>query len=251
MPSSVSQRLSQMEWTSPTSFTLAGLSFALEDLGLNYEGGDAFTVMKPAHYFDAYGQVLGEFAPANVMELGIRTGGSTVFFTALLQPEKMVSIDICKTAAALERFRAEHPDGRRVSTHYRTSQDDERKLADILAREMDGPLDLVIDDASHDYDLSRSSFEILFPRLRPGGCYVIEDWQWAHQPGVNIWKDKPALSNLVFQLMMVCAGRPDLVAKIQVFPGIAFVMKGPSAASEDRLDVDSLCWMQGRSFSLL
>ena len=42
---------------------------------------------------------------------------------------------------------------------------------------MDGePLDLVIDDASHLYGPTMASFEVLFPRLRPGGLYVIEDW---------------------------------------------------------------------------
>jgi hypothetical protein len=42
------------------------------------------------------------------------------------------------------------------------------------------PLDLVTDDASHLLDLTRASFEMLFPRLRPGGTYIIEDWNWEH-----------------------------------------------------------------------
>jgi hypothetical protein len=37
-------------------------------------------------------------------------------------------------------------------------------------------LDLVIDDASHLLGPTRVSFEVLFPRLRPGGLYVLEDW---------------------------------------------------------------------------
>ena len=42
------------------------------------------------------------------------------------------------------------------------------------------PLDLVIDDASHVLGPTRSSFESLFPHLRPGGTYLIEDWNSAH-----------------------------------------------------------------------
>jgi predicted methyltransferase len=35
-------------------------------------------------------------------------------------------------------------------------------------------LDLVVDDTSH-LGPTRASFNTLFPRLRPGGVYVIED----------------------------------------------------------------------------
>ena len=39
----------------------------------------------------------------------------------------------------------------------------------------------MIDDASHLLAESRSSFESLFPRLRPGGLYIIEDWNAGHR----------------------------------------------------------------------
>ncbi len=41
-------------------------------------------------------------------------------------------------------------------------------------------MDLVFDDASHLYEETRSSFESLFPHVRPGGVFVIEDWRWEH-----------------------------------------------------------------------
>jgi SAM-dependent methyltransferase len=47
-----------------------------------------------------------------------------------------------------------------------------------VATDFNGPLDLVFDDASHFYRFSKVSFETLFPLLRPGGLYVIEDWSW-------------------------------------------------------------------------
>ena len=54
-------------------------------------------------------------------------------------------------------------------------------LASIVAKEFEGePIDLVIDDASHLLEPTRASFEVLFPRLRTDGLFVIEDWAWEH-----------------------------------------------------------------------
>ena len=81
------------------------------------------------------------------------------------------------TSASTSR-RAASPIGSR--THWRTDQRDRDKLEAIVAAEFDGPLDLVLDDASHLFVPTRTSFELLFPRLAPGGLYVIEDWAWEH-----------------------------------------------------------------------
>ena len=67
---------------------------------------------------------------------------------------------------------------RRHGAHvYGVDQADAPALRRIVADEFAGePLDLVIDDASHVLDPTRASFNVLFPLLRPGGVYVIEDW---------------------------------------------------------------------------
>ena len=58
------------------------------------------------------------------------------------------------------------------------------RLAEIVDEAFgDEPLDLVVDDCSHRYKPSRASFNELFPRLRPGGVYVIEDWPSRARPG--------------------------------------------------------------------
>jgi hypothetical protein len=44
----------------------------------------------------------------------------------------------------------------------------------------DSALDLVVDDASHLLAPSTATFEMLFPRLRPGGLFLLEDWSEAH-----------------------------------------------------------------------
>jgi hypothetical protein len=39
-----------------------------------------------------------------------------------------------------------------------------------------GPFGLIVDDASHDGNLTVRSFGLLWPLVQPGGYYVIEDW---------------------------------------------------------------------------
>lgn len=46
--------------------------------------------------------------------------------------------------------------------------------------ELLGPLDIIIDDASHSADPTIKAFHNLFPLLRPGGTYVIEDLQTSY-----------------------------------------------------------------------
>lgn len=68
----------------------------------------------------------------------------------------------------------------RLRTH-RGDQGDPRHV-DKLATEI-GPLDIVIDDGSHLNQHVVTSFNALFPHVRPGGLYVIEDVQTAYWPG--------------------------------------------------------------------
>jgi hypothetical protein len=56
------------------------------------------------------------------------------------------------------------------------------EFLDELGRQL-GPFDIVIDDGSHLNDHVKTSFGSLFPHVRPGGLYVIEDLQTAYWPG--------------------------------------------------------------------
>ncbi len=56
---------------------------------------------------------------------------------------------------------------------YTGSQVDKTFLTNVLL--MTGTPDIIIDDASHVNTMTIESFRILFPLLKPGGIYVIED----------------------------------------------------------------------------
>jgi hypothetical protein len=68
-------------------------------------------------------------------------------------------------------------DGERITTH-KGSQDD-RAFLEALCREH-GPFDVIVDDGSHHNRHVLASFDILYPHLKPGGLYAIEDAQTAY-----------------------------------------------------------------------
>jgi 8-demethyl-8-(2-methoxy-alpha-L-rhamnosyl)tetracenomycin-C 3'-O-methyltransferase len=53
---------------------------------------------------------------------------------------------------------------------------------DTIARAADdaGPFDVIIDDASHQFSLTISSFALLWPHLASGGLYIVEDTHAAY-----------------------------------------------------------------------
>ncbi|AOS64080.1 demethylmacrocin O-methyltransferase [Actinoalloteichus hymeniacidonis] len=65
----------------------------------------------------------------------------------------------------------------------RTVQGDQTdpELAAVLGAEV-GPFDIVVDDGSHRSEDVIASFHLLFPHVRAGGFYVIEDLQTSYWP---------------------------------------------------------------------
>ncbi|MEZ5177070.1 MAG: class I SAM-dependent methyltransferase [Acidimicrobiales bacterium] len=161
-------------------FWFGGVEFRLAPLGGLRSG--ALVVVKPLEEVERYQELLERFDAPRIVEMGIAYGGSVALFSLMAQPERLVAIELnAEREPVLDEFIAEHRLGDRVHLHYGTDQADTVRLAAIVDAEFDGvPLDLVIDDASHLYDETLASFEALFPRLRPGGEYVIEDWSCDH-----------------------------------------------------------------------
>jgi hypothetical protein len=165
-------------------------------------------------------------------------GGSLAFWFDLLRPEKMVGLDL-KDGTDSEYFR-EYISNRgledRIKTYWKTDQSDPEALGRILRLDLDGRLDLVMDDASHLYDPSKASFEYLFPRMSEGALYIVEDWAWAHwkewQAPDHPWASKLPLTRLVFDLVEASGSSTDLVKSLEVYQGFVIVERGPKPTSE-------------------
>lgn len=137
---------------------------------------EAFTIVKHEHYLRVYEELASVFSPRSILELGIFQGESYVVAGQLFNPRRMSAVDISgQPVAPLLQYVADK-EGRFV--HFSTSQSDREILEHIVRNELADEVDLVVDDASHTYEQTRASFEILFPLLRPGGIYSVEDWNW-------------------------------------------------------------------------
>ena len=122
--------------------------------------------IEPWGYFQTYAKIAGELGPtARICELGVETGESLRMWQALFPLGEVIGVD--------NNIEAVWPPG---TVKVVKNQDDPGLPASV------GPCDLIIDDASHSGPATRAAFDILWPCVRPGGYYVIEDWAAALWP---------------------------------------------------------------------
>jgi predicted O-methyltransferase YrrM len=141
---------------------------------------DRLCICKAQPLVDATRALIAREQPRTIVELGIARGGSTALLAVLAKPTTLVAIELGHEPPGLGEFLRRRGIDGQVSCHYGIDQADP-VVGEIVDTELGGePLDLVIDDASHLLAETRASFEMLFPRLRPGGLYVVEDWAAHH-----------------------------------------------------------------------
>jgi predicted O-methyltransferase YrrM len=182
-----------------------------------------------------------DLRPVNAIELGIYEGGSVALLATLCRPGRLVALDLDpEPRLALEEvLRRQGLEGS-VALHYGVDQADRARLTEIVEQEFEGPLDLVIDDASHLVAQTRASFNLLFPRLRPGGLYAIEDWAWAHTSAPGLLPDQPPLSQLVFELVVASATASEAITSVEVNRELTLVRRGPQPLDPEHFDLRDL-----------
>lgn len=176
---------------------------------------DEFLVIKTPDLVQQYLDLVAAEAPRRIVELGVKDGGSAALLALLARPEVLLAIDLAPTVPALLRDLAgAGRTGGRVATEFGLDQGDRGGLAAAVDRHLpEHGIDLVVDDASHILGPTRTSFEVLFPRLRPGGLYIVEDWSSEYLAAAHVASILP--------------DAPDLAARIETATRALHILNAP------------------------
>jgi predicted O-methyltransferase YrrM len=227
----------RVQWTGDNEFVLDATAFRALWWSEFVSTSNHFLLAKERKQVEYYCGLVADLGPRNVVELGIYQGGSTAFFAALAKPRRMVAIELeDNPAPALQQYIADRGLDGVVSAHYGVDQSDAAAVRRIVETAFEGEkIDLVVDDASHELIPSRMSFNTLFPYVRPGGIYVIEDWALLHIGWCK--PDYQPLSLLGFELLMAVGGRGGVIESVEVNQYVIAVKRGSAEIDPETFDI--------------
>lgn len=206
----------------------------LQDLGKKYQTDkyDNNHSHLGESYLDVYEKYFSNFKNINInfLELGVKGGHSLRMWKEYFPKAKIYGVDFNPDCIRHEE--------ERIKIEI-CGQDDPKILK--LSEEK---FDIILDDASHINSLSVSSFNLLFPKLKDGGFYIIEDLgnsyinlsnhinEWDgelaknHENKVNLNHDRKDLDSLFLSLIKKMDLNNPLIRNIHFWSKIVIIQKG-------------------------
>jgi len=131
---------------------------------------NADATAKPVKFYEIYDRYFSAFSERSItlLELGVHSGESLKVWASYFPRGNIIGVDITESGADFSVY----PN----IVFERGDQADPDRLKEILLSHAPDGLDIIIDDASHIGHKSAVSYAALFPCLKPGGLYAIEDW---------------------------------------------------------------------------
>jgi hypothetical protein len=218
--------------------------YDMAELAVRY-GSDKWDDHWYASYYDEYFRPW-RFSPVTVLEIGVGGYGDPTLGGESLRMWKkyftrgmIYGVDIVDKSSLNEL---------RLRT-FRGDQSDADFLSSVL--EEIGPPDIVIDDGGHINSHVIESFTHLFPGLRPGGLYIIEDVQtsyWADKGGSSSDLSDPSTSMGFLKTLVDGLNYREFertepyapsytdfhVVGIHFYENLVFIRKRPEGARRDR-----------------
>lgn len=112
-----------------------------------------------------------------MIELGVHAGDSLRVFSTYFRNGLVVGVDLAAPDADLSSYEN--------AVFEIGDQREGDELRAFSERYAPGGWDIILDDASHYGSWSRLTFDALYPRLKGGGLYIVEDWYSGY------WDDWP------------------------------------------------------------
>ncbi|WP_262029294.1 class I SAM-dependent methyltransferase [Microvirga sp. Mcv34] len=135
---------------------------------------------KPYDFYDFYEPYFSPLRERDIrfLEVGVYEGESTKVFSRYFERGSIVGIDL--------QIRDIDFRGFKNVTYLKANQTDGDALSKIAVDYAPDGFDIILDDASHVGYFSLLTFLHVFPRLKPGGIYIVEDWGTGYW---NTWPD--------------------------------------------------------------
>lgn len=200
----------QQIWTSETEGSLAGvpIRYISSDFDRHKTTEDQIVLLKPGPMLQEYRALAPD--PRRIVELGIYQGGSALLMADMFPAAQILGFDWARSPnPAIDHHSQRLGYADRLHLYFGISQDDPR-ISGVVREAFGGqPIDLIVDDASHNYGFTTRSFDMLFPTLAVGGVYIIEDWGWRYwagfTPAVSLTEGDIPLSDMVHELVAAVA----------------------------------------------
>lgn len=167
------------------------------------------------NYTPHYDRIFSPFRndPIRMLEIGVNAGGSILMWLEYFLRAEVYGIDIVRNESINDpRY------------HYVKGDQGSRQFWSEFSADHSEPWDIVIDDGSHQSSHILVSFECLWPRVKLGGFYIIEDLNCAYdpscqQPGI------PSQMDLVKSLLDEINHGTREVSSLQFHRELAIIQK--------------------------
>lgn len=132
-----------------------------EDRGGNDKGGKIHT------YLETYDKLFEPFRDGcTILEIGLATGDSIRLWDMYFTNSKIVGVDVSVVFNALPYV---------PNNNTKDIIQADATKPEFLEKIKDYTFSIVVEDASHMEDDSAAIFNLLKPKMKPGGVYIVED----------------------------------------------------------------------------
>ena len=157
------------QWTDDSTLRTANFEFScsVSQYGCETDGRKIdrgyINILKDRNFLEIYLDLLDGIDPKNILEIGFFQGGMPLFLCDMMRPEKIVGIDRHPPSENLTEIIERSGFKDCVKLYGGILQDDTPSIKELLNLEFGGePLDIIIDDCSHEYRNSKTLLSGVF-----------------------------------------------------------------------------------------